>query len=78
MIDFLDVVRVVLLFNELDARLDRVKSTSEIYNRFQLRFGQPSGIKRLRLDVGLDLITPPPIGALLGARILESTPAFGI
>ena len=78
MIDFLDVVRVVLLFNELDARLDRVKSTSEIYNRFQLRFGQPSGIKRLRLDVGLDLITPPPIEALLGARILKSTPAFGI
>ena len=45
MIDFLDVVRVVLLFNKLDARLDRVKSTSENYNRFQLRFGQPSGIE---------------------------------
>ena len=78
MIDFLEVVRVMLLFNKLDARFDRVKSTSENYNRFQLRFGQPSGIERLRLDVGLDLITPPPIGALLAARILESTPAFGI
>ena len=78
MIDFLDVVRVVLLFNKLDARLDQGKRASENYNRFQLRFGQPSGIERLPLDVGLDLITPPPIGALLGARILESTPAFGI
>ena len=78
MIDFLDVVRMVLLCHKLDARLDRVKSASENYNRFQLRFGQPSGIERLRQDVGLDLITPPPIGALLGARILESTPAFGI
>ena len=78
MIDFLDVVRVVLLFNKLDARLDRVKSASENDNRFQLRFGQLSRIERLRLDVGLDLITSPPIGALLGARILESTPAFGI
>ena len=78
MIDFLDVVRVVLLFNKLDARLDRVLSASENYNRFQLRFGEPSGIERLCLDVGLHLITPAPIGALLGARILESTPAFGI
>ena len=78
MIDFLDVVRVVLLVNKRDALLDRVKSASENYNRFQLRFGQPSGIERLRLDVGLDLITPSPIGALLGARILESTPAIGI
>ena len=78
MSDFLEVVRVVLLFNKLDAGLDPVKSTNENYNRFQLRFGQPSRIERLRLDVGLDLITPPPIGALLGARILESTPAFGI
>ena len=78
MIDFLEVVRVMLLFNKLDARFDRVKSTSENYNIFQLCFGQPSGIERLRLDVGLDLITPPPIGALLGARILESTPAFSI
>ena len=78
MIDFLEVFRVVLLFNKLDARLDRVKSASENYNRFQLRFGQSSGIERQRLDVGLDLITPPPIGALLGARILECTPAFGI
>ena len=33
---------------------------------------------RLRLDIGLDLITPSLIGALLGVRILESTPAFGI
>ena len=78
MIDFLDVVRVVLLFNKLDARLDRIKSASENYNRFQLLFSQPSRIQQLRLDVGLDLITPPPIGALLVARILESTPAFGI
>ena len=69
---------MVLLFNKLDARLDRVKSASKNYKRFQLRFGQPSGIERLRLDIGLDLITPPPIGALLGAGILESTPAFGI
>ena len=78
MIDFLDVVRVVLLFNKLDAQLDRIKSPSEYYNRFQLLFGQPSRIEQLRLDVGLDLITPPPIGGLLVARILESTPAFGI
>ena len=78
MIDFLDVVRVVLLFNKLDARLDLVKSASENYNRFQLRFGQPSGIEQLHLDAGLDLITAPPRGALLGVRILESTPAFGI
>ena len=78
MIDFLDVVRVVLLFNKLDARLDQVRSACENYIRFQLRFGLLSGIERLRLDVGLNLIIPPPIGALLGARILESTLAFGI
>ena len=64
MIGFLDVIRVVLLFKKLDAQLDRVKSVSENF-RFQLRLRQPSGIQRLRLNVGLDLITPPPIGALL-------------
>ena len=37
MIDFLDVVRVVLLFNKLDVRLDGAKSAGENYNRFQLR-----------------------------------------
>ena len=71
MIDFLDVVSVVLLFKKMDMRPDRVKSASENYKRFQLRLGQPSGIERLRLDVGLDLITPPRIAALLRARILE-------
>ena len=64
MIDFLDVVRVMLLFNKLDALCDQVETASESYNRFQLPFGQLFGIERLRLDVGLDLITPPPIGAL--------------
>ena len=77
MIDILDFVRV-LLFNKLDARLDWVKCASENYNRFQLHFGQRSAIEPVRLDVGLNLITLPPIRALLGARILEFTPAFGI
>ena len=77
-IDFLDLVSVVLIFNKLDARLDGAKSAGENQYRVKLRLCQPSRIERLRLDVGLDLITPSLIGALFGARILESTPAFGI
>ena len=69
---------MVLIFNKLDARLDGSKSASENHNRAKLRLCKPSGIERLRLDVGLDLITPRLIGAPLVPRILESTPAFGI
>ena len=36
-IDFLDYVRMLLILNKLDARLDGAKSASENHNRVKLR-----------------------------------------
>ena len=78
MIDFLDLISLVLIANKLDARLDRCKSASENNTRVKLRLCWPSGMKRLPLDVGLILTTRHLMSAHLVVRILESTPAFSI
>lgn len=67
---------MVLLFNKLDVQLNWVKSVSKIYNRFQLLLSHLSENERVYLDIGLDMNIAHPIGALLGARILKSTPAL--
>ena len=68
----------MVIFYKVATLLDGTNGVGEGHYRHQLLIGQPSGIERALLDVGLDLETPRLIGASFGTGILESTPAFGV
>ena len=76
--EFLDVIWVVLFFNQDDQILHGCKGASEDTDCIHFGVCQVAGVKVAGCHIGLELLTPTFIGDRCDAGIKEPTPQFGV